>query len=295
MKCNNRTGFLSVALALLAGAAPMFVSPVLAGEVYPGPIKNIAGGTLHYAPNRNFDGQGHWKPAAAGFDLADVSTLQQSRLLPRGVKALVWVGRCDGADAAFIATVSAYAREKNIFGFYLMDDPDPRFGLHRCTPDALRAESDWIHDHIPGAKTFIVVMNLAAAATPSFQNTYNPENSHVDLFGIDPYPCRSELSGCSGTMIEDYVRAAEAWGIPRAGMVPVYQTFGGGLWSDGDGGSYLMPSAAQSLTMLTRWRDLVPAPAFDYAYSWGAQRGDRALEDEPELLRVFSDHNAGGW
>jgi hypothetical protein len=208
-----------------------------------------------------------------------------------GVTGLVWVGLCAGVDEQFVATMAPYVHQKNVFGFYLMDDPDPRMGVAQCRPSSLRAEADWIHDHVRGALTFIVLMNLSAAGTPSFQDSYNPSNSHVDLYGIDPYPCRSELNGCSDTMIERYVVAAEAWGIPRARMVPVYQTFGGGSWSDGDGGEYRLPTAAQSRAMLAQWRALIPAPLFDFAYSWGVQRGDHALEDSSDLRDVFSKHN----
>jgi hypothetical protein len=248
--------------------------------------------TLHYAPNHNFDASGLWQPATAGFNLADITDPRQLRDLPMGVQALVWIGLCAGVDRKFVDAITPYVKEKAVFGFYLMDDPDPRIGLTQCKPSSLRAEADWIHDHVRGARTFIVLMSLSAANTPSFQGTYNPINSHVDLYGIDPYPCRSELNGCSDTMIERYVAAAEAWGIPRPRMIPVYQAFGGGSWRDGDGGEYMLPTAAQLRAMLARWRALIPAPVFDFAYSWGMQRGDHALENEPELRAVFSANNA---
>jgi len=89
-------------------------------------------------------------------------------------KGLIWVGLCAGADRQFVSRITPYMHERNVFGFYLMDDPDPRIGLAQCKPDSLRAEADWIHDHVPGALTFIVVMNLSTAGTPSFQHTYNP-------------------------------------------------------------------------------------------------------------------------
>jgi len=250
------------------------------------------GATLHYAPNHNFDRDGVWRPAAAGFNLADIAEDRRLRDLPAGVKALIWVGLCNGADRKFIAKVAPYLHQHNVFGFYLMDDPDPRSGNAQCKAESLRAEADWIHDHMPGALTFIVLMNMSDAGRPSFQGTYNPSNSHVDLYGIDPYPCRSELKGCSDAMIERYVAAADAWGIPRTRMVPVYQAFGGGSWKDGDGGEYMLPTAAQLHAMFTRWHALIPAPDFDFAYSWGTQRGDHALEDEPELRAVFSAFNA---
>jgi hypothetical protein len=255
-------------------------------------MARTTGATLHYAPNHNFDERGNWRPGIAGFNLADVTDARQLRRLPVGVKGLIWVGLCAGADRKFVDVITPYIMEKAIFGFYLMDDPDPRFGIAQCKPESLRAEADWIHDHVPGALTFIVLMNLSAAGTPSFEDSYNLTNSHVDLYGIDPYPCRSEINGCSDTMIERYVAAAAARGIPRARMVPVYQAFGGGRWRDGDGGEYIMPTAAQLRAMLARWRALIPAPVFDFAYSWGMQRGDHALENEPELQAVFSAYNA---
>lgn len=275
---------LALALALLATCT--VVPSAVSGRAQNG------GTSLHYAPNHNFGARGTWRPAAAGFNLADVSMARQLHDLPPGVKGLIWVGLCTGASRKFTAAVKPYLGHKRVFGFYLMDDPDPRVGPARCKPGSLRAEADWIHVHIPGALTFIVLMNLSTrAATPAFQHSYNPENSHVDLYGLDPYPCRSELGGCSASMIGRYVEAAEAAGIPCAQLVPVYQAFGGGRWSDGEGGTFRLPTAAQLRNLLAQWRALIPAPVFDYAYSWGRQRGDRALENSPDLQAVFRAHN----
>jgi hypothetical protein len=55
-------------------------------------------------PNRNFDSKGNFLPGRVGFNLADVSSVAQINSLPDGVKALVWVGQCAGADAVFIKT-----------------------------------------------------------------------------------------------------------------------------------------------------------------------------------------------
>ena len=160
-----------------------------------------------------------------------------------------------------------------------------------CTPENLKAESDWIHDHVPGAKTFVVLMKLSSSKAPSFVNTYNPSNSHVDLFGIDPYPCRTEIPDCDFEMIDRYVAAAEAWGIPRSRMIPIYQAFGGGSWRDDGGGKYVLPSKKQIEQIFERWDKMVPAPVFDSAYSWGSQRADEALENSPDLQAVFARHN----
>lgn len=252
---------------------------------------------LHYAPNGNLDDHGDYLPGKAGFNLADVSSVGQLKLLGTDMKGLVWVGQCNGADEEFRNTVQPYIGNPKVFGFFLMDDPDPRGLLEagrlapRCTPDNLKAESDWVHSHAPGAKTFIVLMNLSTSKAPSFEHTYNPANSHIDLFGIDPYPCRTELQGCDYDMIDRYVAAATSWGVPSRQMVPVYQSFGGGDWVDDYGGKYLLPTVEQTHRILARWRNHVTAPAFDFAYSWGSQRSDRALESEPDLQQVFLAHN----
>src|SRR5207247_7094865 len=97
--------------------------------------------------------------------------------------------------------------------------------------------SDWIHAHVPGAKTFIVMLNVNTTSTaPTYANTYNPGNSHIDLYGLDPYPCRTEVGGCDYRMIIVAVAAAEAAGIPRDSIVPVYQALGGGGGAGGGGG-----------------------------------------------------------
>ncbi len=247
---------------------------------------------LHHAPNHNFDVRGSYVPGKVGFNVADVSNVAQLGALPDGVRALVWVGQCNGVDAKFLKTVQPFVGRSRVLGFFLMDDPDPTGKYYPlCTADKLKAESDWIHANAPGAKTLTVLMKLSSSKAPSFMNTFNPANSHIDLYGIDPYPCRTELTACDYDMIDRYVSAAQAWGIPSSIIVPVYQTFGGGGWMDDGGGKYVLPSASQMQEMLDRWGRIIPAPELDFAYSWGSQRSDEALEGSPDLQRVFAAHN----
>ncbi len=148
---------------------------------------------------------------------------------------------------------------------------------------------------MPGAITFILEQNLSSSRTPTFVGGYNPANTGIDLFGIDPYPCRSELDGCDYSMVARYVSAAVSAGIPRSNIVPVFQAFGGGGWSDDGDGSYLLPTAEQAARLLNTWARQVPSPAFDFVYSWGSQRGDDALSAAmPDLQQVFAAHNKPG-
>jgi hypothetical protein len=247
---------------------------------------------LHFAPNGNFGSNASYLPGRVGFNLADVSTVSELEALPAGVKGLVWIGRCGGVDPPFVQAAQPYVGNPHLFGFYLMDDPDPTGKYFtRCAADDLKAESDWIHAKAAAAKTFIVLMNVGSARTPSFDGSYNPVNSHIDLFGFSPYPCRTGLEHCDFDMIDRYVAAAEASGIPRDRMVPVYQAFGGGDWRGDDGGRYILPTVAQEREILARWGALVPKAAFDYTYSWGSQRGDVALHSSFDLQALFSSYN----
>jgi hypothetical protein len=255
---------------------------------------------FHYAPNHNFGAGGDYLPGQAGFNLADVSSAGQLDALPAGVSGLAWIGQCDGVTDRFKQMVRPYIGNPKLFGFYLMDNPDPRsrfFGgpSTPCTADHLNAESDWIHANAPGAKTFIILMNLASSAKPWFDPSYNPAKMHVDLFGLDPYPCRSELGGCDYDMIDHYVIAAEADGVSRTRIIPVYQAFGGGAWQDDSGGTYVLPTAEQEQRILSRWGTLVERPVFDYAYSWGRQKQDNHLEGAVDLRAVFAFHNDVSW
>jgi hypothetical protein len=233
--------------------------------------------TLHYAPNGNFAEDGTFLPAKAGFNLADVSKVHEIHRLEPGYGALVWVGQCNGVNEAFLQVVRAYAGRRNLFGFMLMDDPDPRLRAkisnpsHACAVDNLKAEADWIHEHVPGARTVIVLMNMGYASQPSFRGTYEPASSHVDLFGL--------------------AAAAEA-GVSPDRIVPIYQAFGGGDWKTDTGGHYVLPDAGQVTAILSRWRQLIPRPEMDMAYSWGSQRGDRALESSLELQAIFAKYNS---
>jgi hypothetical protein len=224
--------------------------------------------------------------------LADVSSVNLLNTLPAGVKGLVWVGQCNGADSRFVETVRPYIGNPKLFGFYLMDEPDPT-GKHSasCKAESLRAEADWIRRNAAGAKTFIVLRNMGSAASPSFDQSFAPRNSHIDLFGLAAYPCRTEAKGCDYETINRYVSAADAAGIPRSSMVPIYQAFGDGNWLTDSGGKYLLPSAEQTVQIIARWEQLLPSPVFDYAYSWGRQSADAPLARALDLQTVFLRHN----
>ncbi|HEU0094025.1 MAG TPA: calcium-binding protein, partial [Vicinamibacteria bacterium] len=64
-----------------------------------------------------------------------------------------------------------------------------------------------------------------------------------------------------------------------------------GGWSDDGGGQYTLPTDSQERQILSTWAQLVPHAAFDYAYSWGSQNSDQALENSGQLQALFFMHN----
>ena len=281
----------STLMPALAGLAALALAGLaLAGctttSTKPGPPWPDA--SMHYAPDGNFGPSGQYVPRGDGFNLADVRSKAELDSLPAGVRGLVWLGDCSGATAGFRAAVGVFAGDPKLFGFYVSDDATPS----NCPAAHLLAEDNWIHAHVPGARTFALVENLSRATSPSFQGSYTPQSSGLDLVGIDPYPVRSELDGPAYPEIAMYVRAAEAQGWPLRSIVPVYQTFGGGRYADDGNGHWVMPTAAQENQLLAAWAAVVPAPLFDYAYSWGPQNGDTALSQSPALKAVFAAKNA---
>jgi hypothetical protein len=246
---------------------------------------------LHFSSNGNFgrgSGTAAYLPGADGFNLADVSSVAQLDALPANVMGLVWVGSCLGVDHSFTSLVQQYVDRSNVFGFYLMDDPDPTGRYHpKCDPSKLKAESAWIHAHAPGSRTFVLLLNLGSELDPNYSGGYNSSNSGVDLFGVDPYPCMRQFHGCNYSTIGTRVLAAERSGVKLRQIVPVYQAFGGGVRY----GSWLLPTPGQETRILSTWKTVVPHPVFDYAYSWGTQYGDQALQGSPALRAVFRARN----
>ncbi len=298
---GNKVGVSSIknqsTISQLVALMPKVISPTPTTVTQPSPTPTPSSGpttSLHYTSNGNFDVNGNFLPGAYGFNLTDAENATNVANTPAGDKALVWIGLCNGADATFTAAVQPYIGNPKVFGFYLMDEPDPTGQYKTICPQAnLKAESDWIHANDPGAKTFIILMNMSSSANPTYANTYNPSNSDIDLYGLDPYPCRSELNGCDYTYVTKGVNAAEASGVPQAAIVPVYETFGGGTWVDDGGGSYLLPTAAQEQQIVSTWSSLIPSPVFDYAYSWGSQNADTSLSGSTELQQFFASYFNG--
>ncbi|MDX8534097.1 calcium-binding protein [Mesorhizobium sp. VK25A] len=241
--------------------------------------------TMHYA---------YGAPASAaiadGFNLIDLQYASSVNALPDGTKALIYLNEGSGVTQSFIDKVTPLLGNSKVFGFYLTDEPDPTGKYHtQVTAANLKAESDWIHSHFPGAKTFITLMEMGTFYNSDYTNTYNPANTGIDYYGINPYPVRSTVVDFN--YIDRAVAAAEKAGIPQSAIVPVYQAFGGGGWATNTGGSYVMPTTAQEQTIIDHFAKLVPSPAFDMVYKWSSQNGETSLGNTPSMQAFYLDHN----
>jgi len=128
-----------------------------------------------------------------------------------------------------------------------------------------------------------------------------PDITHIDLVGIDPYPCHFDSSGqpvpCDIDKIFQRVQSAIANGIPIDAIVPVFQAFGQEGRLDGKNIYYRTPTATEFQDMLNLWKSLVPNPVFDFAYTWGIQctksscPAPQGLKNHQELQFLIKRYN----
>ncbi|MBW8482561.1 glycoside hydrolase family 16 protein [Actinomadura parmotrematis] len=250
-------------------------------------------GTRHLA--LNMDAGDRAKAAALGYDLFDVGPdPAEIDALPAGTKAMVWAGNFTCGDFAldiddFTAAVERLAHNPRVYGWYLSDEPDPQ----QCPGIAadIRRRADTVHEHAPGQKAF-------ASLTDWSMRPLRPDATHLDLIGLDPYPCRTGRTGCDLDAVDAMVKQADKAGFPRRMMVPVFQTFGQTCTSGDD--SWRLPTARQLQSLLDRWHGLVPRPALDISYSWGHQQqwacptlaDADGTDGHPDLQAVMRKHNA---
>lgn len=232
----------------------------------------------HFITNRD----GSNAPQRLGFNVFDTgSGTAAIRDLPAGVEALVWLGeKCPTTlDAAFRRTVDRLAGRRDVFGYYLSDEPH----LADCPggPQALAGRTRYIRDASKGRQLSFIVLS-----DREDYRAFRPAVTGVSMVGLDPYPCSVAHPRCEVAKIDQAVRGALRRGIPAQAIVPVYQAFG---QSSTDDPYYLLPSPRQMKRMLHRWAALVPNPPMDYTYGWGHQgSANPTLVDSPRLQAVLA-------
>ena len=260
---------------------------------------------------------------ALGFNLFDItgsktnpaSTLAIVNDLPEGTQALVWLGNLGNApkgqscptpgfsDAEFMAQVDLLANNPKVLGYNLADEPHPS----TCpeSVNAIKTRSDYIHTYAPEQKAYITILdgsNMCPVSEGCEYRALRPEITHVDLIGIDPYPCHFDNTGqpvaCDTSKISQRVQSAIANGIPVSAIVPVFHAFGQEGRLDGKSIYYRTPTTTEFQEMLNLWKSLVPNPVFDFAYTWGTQctpsscPAPQSLKNHPELQLLIKQHNS---
>src|SRR3954470_2249847 len=215
--------------------------------------------TRHFVANL----KGATAPFSLGYTLADNSSFSSLSTLPTGVQSVFWLGqKCPTpADSTFKAKVDALASNAKVFAYYLSDEPP--IGACPGVPAALRSRADYIRAASGGRQKSFIVLSKVADYKP-----FAPASSHVDLVGLDPYPCSIAHPQCDLSKIGEKVAAARSAGVPLTAIVPAYQAFGQERTTSP---YYNLPTATQEHAILTEWKRLVPSPVMDYTYGWGNQ------------------------
>jgi hypothetical protein len=284
-------------------ATPSSATPSPTAPRIVGPPHND--GTLHFIANV---GDQIAAVQSLGFNLVDTGSDPETvGALPSGMRALVWLGSLDNQDcsnpgytfAAFTKAVDRLVGNPKVFGYFLADEPHPS----ECPTAAadIRERADYIHAHDPTHRSFIVVLDGSNQCGGTYGCEYaalGPAKTHVDLVGLDPYPCNTSNAGtgCDYQHIDATVQRAEQHGIPARDIVPVFQVFGQACAGSN---YYRLPKAAELTTMLAHWTARVPHAVFDYAYTW-ARQGSAcpSLADAdgsgsyPDLQAVVRAHNS---
>jgi hypothetical protein len=252
------------------------IGVTLAVPVLP-PAQSAGSGPATHHFIANLDGA--TRPHRLGYDIFDTGASRAAiAALPRGVKAMVWLGqKCPtAADDSFRATVRRLARNSRVFGYFLSDEPH----LSDCPggPAALATRTAFIRAVSSGRqRSFIVLEHEDYQA-------FRPAVTGASLVGIDSYPC--SVNGCRYSKIKEKVTMARSAGIPLGQIVPVFQAFG--QEGTGSGSYYRMPTARQEHRILATWAAAVPHPVMDYTYGWRHQSSaNPTLADSRSLQRVL--------
>jgi hypothetical protein len=231
-----------------------------------------------------------------GYNVFDVGpSAEELDGLPDGAQGMIWVGdfSCgEGfglSDEEFHAAVDELGDDERVYGWYIVDEPDPA----ECpsVPEAIRERADYIHEHAPGQVAFF-------SATDYEYGPLVPESTHADVVGFDPYPCRDDGDGrCDLSIMDTMIGDAVEAGFDRDIIAPVLQVFG---TSCAENGGWRLPNGEELGQILTRWQELVPNPPLEITYTWGNQEewacptlmDADGTDGQPDLQSVIQQHNA---
>lgn len=297
-----RVAAVAAAVVLVAGLAFHQRAEPSGHEPYPGPLASP--GTPAAGPGAtrrialNTEPSDYPRLRALGYDLVDVKPdTSLVAGVPPGMQAFLWVGNfhCEEFELDFEAfkhAVHQFGRDPRVYGWYLSDEPNAG-DCPKIAKD-IRLRAEYIRRHAPGQLSFISLTDFP-------MKPLTPDRVGVDLFGLDPYPCKGSAEArehCDIGAIDRMVRMADAAGIPRDRVAPVLQAFGQSC-SNGDK-QYWLPTRTQFREILARWDALTPRPPLEISYSWGHQDEwacptltDATGGEHPDLQTMIKARNTG--
>jgi hypothetical protein len=264
------------------------------------PVAELQDGAAPQEPRRlalNTTSDDYDRLVELGYDVFDVGPDESEiNSLPEGGQAMVWVGEftCEEGFGTsfeeFTSLVDQLGDNPRVYGWYLIDEPDPE----SCPEvvDGIRERADYIDQHAPDQLSYIAITDYEMAPL-------HPDSSHVDLFGLDPYPCEiADPDACNLAWMDEMMSMTVDAGFPREAIVPVIQVFGQDCATELN--KWRLPSEAELQAILDRWETLVPDAPLEVSYSWGQQEewACPALVDAdgtgdlPDLQSVMQAHNA---
>ena len=292
----------AAAVALVAGLLLYQRADDPGDEPYSGPLASPGSPAAKQGETRrialNTEPSDYPRLRALGYDLVDVSAdASLVAGVPSGMQAFLWVGNFHCGDfaldfEAFKRAVHEFGRDPRVYGWYLSDEPNA--GDCPEIAEDIRVRAEYIERHAPGQVSFVSLTDFP-------MKPLAPERVGVDLFGLDPYPCKGSAetrARCDIGAIDRMIRMAVDAGIPRARIAPVLQAFGQSC-SDGDKQDWL-PTQDQFREILARWDRLAPRPPLEISYSWGRQDewacptlADATGGDHPDLQSIIKARNSG--
>jgi hypothetical protein len=265
-----------VALAVAGAMAALLSGPSSARDTGPG---SSGKPKARFAYRYVFDsGAQAGAVVAHGWNLIDVDSRARADALPRGARALMWVGDYDNtscdwqvSDASLQSEIAGMRGDPKVAGYFYSDEPDP-FACPQA-PAQHRARSALIHKLDP-AKFTVMVMDSNSGQTSLRQVPL--WKGAADFVGLNPYVCYRDKP-CNFGWANAMIHAADRAGFAYWGAV---QAFADKDWR--------WPTPAEEQRMLGQWSASHASGYMTFSWTWD----QNALSSQPGLLDVFRRFNS---
>jgi hypothetical protein len=217
-----------------------------------------------------------------GYTLIDVSTVDEARAVPAGMRAQVWLYDYDNTtcawekdDAYVRKIVSQLANDPEVAGFYFSNEPDP-FACPNA-PRQHRQRNALIKSLAPNKYTLI---GIDANWRQHFDHYGSMWVGAADYVNYNPYVCYEWTSSCDFKWLEHVLVTAQSLPQPYFVTLQAFRERRNWRW----------PTPAEEAQMLNRLRDPSLTLLRGYmTFSWDWQ-GD-PLRNHPNVLAEIRAFN----